>query len=331
MQELEEVEVGRGVRWIDSCPPSVGRKIRAMIEIATNAPDRVFEAADVHRAHGSGSGEVEVSTEKALSGEGSDSDRLDAVAAVLYAFAYLREHDHEEVDETGWNREYFSPRYDLDELAEGVNDRLLGGRVEWHFYDGRFIHAGNRVMHANVVEPASILLDSDPKFGKAASAFGAALDRLSEDESSIAITDAAVAVQEFFRAVGVEGNSIADQLNAAQKLKLITEYDRHLLKPIVDWTNADRSKLGKPHYFRDGDISKADAWLMIHVAGALMVRLSGEEPRDLKRAKEWRVERARRAQDQKEMEKREGAASSMERGGSAVNPWASSNPDESPF
>lgn len=78
-----------------------------MVEIATNAPHRVFEAADVHRVHGSESGEVEVSTEKALSGEGSDSDRLDAVAAVLYAFAYLREHDHEEVDETGWNREYF--------------------------------------------------------------------------------------------------------------------------------------------------------------------------------------------------------------------------------
>lgn len=200
-----------------------------------------------------------------------------------------------------------------------MNDRLLGGRVEWHFYDGRFIHAGNRVMHANVVEPASILLDSNPRFGKAASAFGAALDRLSEDENSVAITDAAVAVQEFFRALGVEGNSISDQVNAAQKLKLITEYDRHLLKPVVDWTNADRSKLGKPHYFRDGDISKADAWLMIHVAGALMVRLSGEEPRDLKRAKEWRVERARRTQDRKEMEKREGSAASIERGASTAD------------
>jgi len=68
-------------------------------------------------------------------------------------------------------------------------------------------------------------------------------------------------------------------------------YDRQLLKPIVDWVNSDRSDRGNAHHHRDGDVLRADAWLAIHVAGALMVRLSNQGLRDIPAA------RAKREQD----------------------------------
>lgn len=116
-------------------------------------------------------------------------------------------------------------------------------------------------------------------FAKASRSFLLALDRLAENKPDVAITDAATSLQEMFRALGVQGNSVSSQLDAATKSNLIAKADRNLLKPLVDWVNADRSTRGNAHHVRAGEASKADAWLMIHVVGALMVRLSTRETR----------------------------------------------------
>ena len=284
---LAESEAQFGVVWRDDCPPEVGRKIVALLLHLTNKSWMVYKTADDHRLVSSERGINEFSTEDTLKGKGNDSDRLDALAAVVYSFASLSVTDNEEVED-GWNHSYSPPRYDLDTFIETVNDILLGARIEWHYTDGHFTQRGNSVLYADVVKPASILLDSDPKFAKASSGFQAAITRLSENKPDVAITDAASAVQEFFRALGVTGNSISDQLNAAQKAKVITAYDRSLLKPFTDWVNSDRSEKGNAHHHREGDVSKSDAWLAVHVAGALMVRLSNQEPRDIIAAREKR-------------------------------------------
>ena len=140
---------------------------------------------------------------------------------------------------------------------------------------------GRTVRHSEVVKPATILLDADPKFAKASAGFQTALTRLAENKPDVAITDAASAIQEFFRALGVAGNSISDQLDNAQKAHFISAADRQILKPIIGWVNADRSERGNAHHHRDGDVSRADAWLALHVAAALMVRLSNEDPREI--------------------------------------------------
>lgn len=74
------------------------------------------------------------------------------------------------------------------------------------------------------------------------------------------------------------------------------------MKPFTDWLNGDRSDNGNAHRFREGDVSKADAWLALHVAGALMVRLSNEEPREIMAAREKRrsdAEAARLAEEKR--------------------------------
>ena len=329
---LAEAEAAFGVTWRDDCPPEVGRKVVALLPHLTNKSWTVYTTADGHRLVSSDLGINEFSTEDTLKGKGNDSDRLDALAAVVYSFMSLSVTDDEEV-ENGWDHTYVPPRYDSEAFIETVNDILLGARIEWHYVDGDFTQRGNSVLYADVVKPASILLDSDPKFSKASSGFQAAITRLSENKPDVAITDAASAVQEFFRALGITGNSISDQLNAAQKANVITAYDRSLLKPFTDWVNSDRSERGNAHHHREGDVSKSDAWLAIHVAGALMVRLSNEEPRDIIAAREKSDADAAAAAkaEQERLAKEAQAAAAARDDSSDVWNTPSNYSDETPF
>ncbi len=284
------------------------------LEELTNVPTRVLESAD--RRLGGTSPYKWVSADR-LRGEGTDEERLDALAAVIGAFVWLAETDKEWVDSGHSHRPDEEPRYDTETFIEVVNDRLLHSRVDWLYEDGRFQERGNFVMHSEVLRPATILLADDPTFTKASSAFQSALTKLSRGETEVSLTEAATALQEFFRALEVEGNSLSDQLNKAQQQKVISGSDRSLMKPLTDWVNADRSNRGNAHYHRAGDVSKADAWLMLHVVGALMVRLSNREPRDIVAAREKREAdaAARDAAARLDQEARESAAQTQ------PDPW----------
>lgn len=284
-REQTAEELKTGITWLDGCPASVGVEIIVALETFANMSRRVFAMAD--KRLGEEDSQVWVSEER-LRGGGSDLERLDALAAVVNAFVWLAEYDHE-TESSGWgNVADIEPEYKVDAFLEVVNDRLLHARVDWLFEDGRFQERGNFVMHSEVLRPATILLADDPIFRTASEAFQAALTRLSKGEMDVALTQAATSLQEFFRALGVEGNSVSDQLDNAQRKKVISPADRSLMKPLVGWVNADRSDRGNAHRHREGDVSKADAWLMMHVVGALMVRLSNRDPRDIVAAREKR-------------------------------------------
>lgn len=260
----------------------------AALRQVTNAVGHVLETSDTHRLINSASGAADLSSYNILDGEGNAEERLDVIAAVVLAFVWLSENDSEEVSVSvsEWdNHRYELPTYDTSTFIGIVNDLLLGARVEWHYQEGQFVPRGNLILHSEVVKPATILLDADPKFAKASAGFQTALTRLAENKPDVAITDAASAIQEFFRALGVTGNSISDQLDNAHKASIISAADRQILKPIIGWVNADRSERGNAHHHRDGDVSRADAWLALHVAAALMVRLSNEDPRDIAAAR----------------------------------------------
>lgn len=298
---LESREQQTGVQWSDSCPAPVGTKIRAALNMLTDVPERVLSEADRRRGYASDGAHFTCPAKESLGGVGDDVERLDCVAAVVYAFVWLAENDGAHVE--AWNEygdnSWEPPRYDINEFVGVVNDILLHGRVEWMYQDDKFQERGNSVLHAEVIRPTTILLDSDPKFRKASSGFQTALNRLSDNKPDVAITDAVSAVQEFFRSLGIDGNSISDQLDAAARAKVISSSDKKILKPLVDWSNADRSTRGNAHHSREGDVSKADAWLALHVAGALIVRLSNQEPRDIVAAREKRDDEAKRAAEER--------------------------------
>jgi len=64
-------------------------------------------------------------------------------------------------------------------------------------------------------------------------------------------------------------------LDDARKKGLLGPHDSTLatgIEKIGDWVNADRSERGDAHLERDADFDAA--WLAVHVAGALILRLS---------------------------------------------------------
>lgn len=284
-REQAASELETGIDWLDGCPPAVGAEVMVALEQLTNMPRRVLDMAD--KRLGELNSSVWVCAER-LRGDGADDERLDALAAVVNAFVWLAEHDEEWEDSGYGNRPDLAPEYGVNTFIEVVNDRLLHARVDWLFEDGRFQERGNFVLHSEVLRPATILLADDPAFARASSAFQSALTKLSKGETEVALTEGATALQEFFRALGVEGNSLSNQLDSAASQKVISGADRSLMKPLIDWVNADRSNRGNAHYHRAGEVSKADAWLMMHVVGAVMVRLSNREPRDIVAAREKR-------------------------------------------
>ena len=328
-REQAAAELENGIEWLDGCPVGVGAEVAAAVDELSNVPYRVYQQAD-RRLRNTTS--YDWLSQKRLRGEGDDIDRLDALAAVIGAFVWLAEND-EEWEESGDSyKANYEPEYDAEKLIEVLNDRLLHARVDWSFEDGQFQERGNFVMHSEVLRPATILLADDPAFVRASAAFQSALTRLSKGETEVALTEAATSLQEFFRALGVEGNSLSNQLDNAANAKVISGADRGLMKPLIDWVNGDRSQRGNAHYHRAGDVSKADAWLMMHVVGAVMVRLSNREPRDIVAAREKREADAATAKEQQERTEREAAQAAA--GARNPAPWETSSHgygDDTPF
>lgn len=74
--------------------------------------------------------------------------------------------------------------------------------------------------------------------------------------------------------VGCKGNALGPLADDARKRGLLAPYDRK----IIDWVSADRSDKGDAHNATPA--SRDDAWLAVHVVGALILRLAGDANRE---------------------------------------------------
>ncbi|RFA08071.1 hypothetical protein B7R54_01710 [Subtercola boreus] len=168
--------------------------------------------------------------------------------------------------------------YDGAKFRDAADDILLNHRVEWAFTPGGLVSRGNQELHAEIVKPATELLAADAKYLKVKNAYNKALLELSNGDPGDAITDASSALQEMFRTLGVEGKSASEQAKKALNQGLLKGYDAKLIDTVVrasEWVSAERNNNGDAH--KDGSSSlKEDAWLIIHIAGALILRLSGQ-------------------------------------------------------
>ena len=137
----------------------------------------------------------------------------------------------------------------------------------------------SKEMHQAVVEPALQLLHN-PKFEKAEKANRQALEELSKGTPGDAVTDAGTALQETLTTLGCDGNSLGQLIKSARAKGLLAPHDARMTKAIEDvmeWVSADRSEKGDSH--KAETAQKEDAWFIIHVVGALIVRLAGRSRR----------------------------------------------------
>jgi hypothetical protein len=157
-----------------------------------------------------------------------------------------------------------------------INDLLNEHRVSYELVGHEIIPFKSKELHASVVTPALQLLAGRRDFAATEKAYLDSLDQISKGHPDNAITDAGTALQEMLKAVGCEGNALGPLLDSARKKRLIAPHDLplgHAIGKTIDWVAADRSMMGDAH--KASEASTQDAWLIVHVVGALIVRLAG--------------------------------------------------------
>ncbi|KUH87094.1 MULTISPECIES: hypothetical protein [unclassified Mycobacterium] len=161
----------------------------------------------------------------------------------------------------------------LNDVNRIFEAHLVGLRLH---HNSKFVPMQSHEMHDAVVEPTLFLLNGDARFKAAESAYQDALRELRNGDSGDAITDAGTALQETLKALGCNGKVLGDQLKLAKTMGLLRGGDAPLSDAIAGkWVVAQRNK-GEAHTAEHG-YTPSDAWMVVHVVGALIIRLSEAE------------------------------------------------------
>lgn len=194
----------------------------------------------------------------------SDQDfptAIEALYAAMPSFSY------------GGGPGYAIPRIHADEFASQVHELLEEERIAFDFVSGQMVSFKSKELHQHVIEPAMTLLH-DPQFSAAEKAYQDALEEVTRGKPGDAITDAGTALQETLTALNCRGDSLGPLIKSAKSRGLFAAHDARMTQMIEDamqWVAADRSEKGDSH--KADAAEKDDAWFIIHVVGALIVRL----------------------------------------------------------
>jgi hypothetical protein len=153
-------------------------------------------------------------------------------------------------------------------------------RISFEFVEDRMVEFSSQEMHQSVVAPALRLLSGRAGHDSTERAYRDSLDEISRGKPSDAITDAGTALQSVLTELGCTGNSLGPLIKSAKAKGLLAAHDGPMLDAIdrlMNWVSADRSSTGDAHLVTDPSID--DAWLIVHMVGALILRLVGPSRR----------------------------------------------------
>jgi hypothetical protein len=169
----------------------------------------------------------------------------------------------------------FQYAFDYDTYIRKVNDILLDRRINFTFLDGVIRERGSEPLHLEIIQPVEAAITSDERFAAVEEAYKQASHSLATGQYGASITAIGSALQETFRALGVEGQTLAAQFSAARRENgLLHTVDEKLFdayKKIGDWITATRSVRGNAHGAATAE--REDAELAVHVIASLIIRL----------------------------------------------------------
>lgn len=202
---------------------------------------------------------------------------------------YLHEGDSDEVAtaiEAYWaaldSREYREESFEWgiqEGFATAINQILREDRLSFEFIKGEMVPFSSRSLHVDVVAP-TLRLVAQSGWERVEDAYQEALKQLAQGSAPNAITDAGTALQEALVKSGATGNALGPLIQSARGVGLLASHDAPMadaLKRVADWVSADRSISGDTHNSTSAEVE--DAWLIIHVVGALILRLSASSRR----------------------------------------------------
>lgn len=162
------------------------------------------------------------------------------------------------------------------DFVSKVNELLYEHRIRFEFVELHIVPRESQELHEAVVVPTIRLLSSRSGYAAAEHAYQDALRELTQGNARDAITDAGTALQQAFEAAGCEGKALGSLIADARRRGVLAGHDRPLTDAIVkaaEWAAADRNALGDAHNVSEA--TRDDAWLLVHVIGALILRITG--------------------------------------------------------
>jgi len=198
---------------------------------------------------------------------------IEAEHEILQRFAEI-------LNDTGsvpYQEHQLAPMLDAPERFRADVNRIFESHiVAFHLHqNSRLVPIDSHEIHDAVVAPTLYLLHSQPRFAHAETAYQNALKELRNRDPADAITDAATALQEVLMALGCAGGALGDLISSAKRNGLLNGADTPLTESIVktvNWVAAKRNQ-GEAHR-GDPQFNMSDAWMVVHVVGALVIRLS---------------------------------------------------------
>lgn len=167
-----------------------------------------------------------------------------------------------------------------EQFRNRVNEIFEAHIVSFQLHqNSRLVPVQSHEMHNAVVAPTLYLLHSQPRFAAAERAYQDALKELRNRDPGDAITDAGTALQDTLVALGCTGNNITNLLASAKQIGLVRENESPLtdsIPQVIRWATRQRNA-GEAHR-GDADYTMSDAWMVVHVVGALIIRLSEARP-----------------------------------------------------
>jgi hypothetical protein len=148
-------------------------------------------------------------------------------------------------------------------------------RVAFELINGQLIEFTSLELHSGVVSPTLTLLAGRAEWIKAEKAYQDALSEISRGKAADAITDAGTALEETLKLLGCAGTALGQLIKSARAKGLLAPHDDKLtgsLELAMSWVAVERNERGDAHHADERSID--DAWLIVHVVGALILRLA---------------------------------------------------------
>lgn len=285
LRERAEHERKNGVVWHEDFSELVRGKLFDAIEQSTDQFEMLERYVESYlREHSHDNQNVQGISGALMQDWGYAS--TDQILDVLAATGMMLDRLQDEVIAEARSPEWFVenlvnvPTYDGTGYRRKANAIFVEFRIAWVFVDGQFIPRTGELMHTEVVAPLEAILTGKPEFASAERAYNEALSHLASGQPGAAITSASSTLQEVLRGMGAKGGDLNSLMNDAIYKGFLAKHDAKLnaaFKSIADWAVADRGSMGNAHWSSKG--GQDDAWLAVHIVGALVLRLAAEGER----------------------------------------------------
>lgn len=174
-------------------------------------------------------------------------------------------------DRGGWPAPQYGSQFKFCDMVRLI---LREESLAFDLVDLNLVEFSSRQLTQSVVLPVLSLLGRQQGWSDVEGAYQDALREISHGTPADSITDSGRALELTLERLGCRGSSLGERLKAARASGLLLGSDDKLAVSIthaVGWAAVERNERSDAHRGSEADV--ADAWMMVHIVGAVILRL----------------------------------------------------------